>query len=83
LEVAAGGNVRSVLLMMKANEPLGRAEREARLPIGNKSSNGMRIPQKVEADFPESELPDEEAWEKERKTALALIQNALKFCVLG
>ena len=43
----------------------------------------MRIPQKVEADFPESELPDEETWEKERKTALALIQNALKFCVRG
>jgi len=28
-------------------------------------------------------LPDEETWEKERKTALALIQNALKFCVRG
>ena len=83
MEVAAGGDGRSVLLMMKANEPLGRAQREAGLSIGNKSSNGMRIPQKVEADFPESELPDEETWEKERKTALALIQNALKFCVRG
>ena len=43
----------------------------------------MQIPQKVEADFPEFELPDKETWEKERKTALALVQNALKFCVRG
>jgi hypothetical protein len=62
-------------MMKEADEPLGRVEREAGLPIGNKSSNGMRIPQKVEADFPESELPDEQAWEKERKTALALIHD--------
>jgi hypothetical protein len=67
LGVAAGGDVRSVLLMMKANEPLGRAERETRLPLGNES-NGMRIPQKVETDFPEPELRDEEAWEDERRT---------------
>jgi hypothetical protein len=69
--------------IVKADATPGRAEREAKLSIGNKSSNGIRIPQKVEADFPESELPDNEAWEKERKTALALIQNALKFCVRG
>jgi hypothetical protein len=68
---------------MKADESPGRAERGAGLPIGNESSNGMQIPQKVEADFPEFELPDKETWEKERKTALALIQNALKFCVRG
>jgi len=47
LEVAAGGDVRSVLLMMKAHEPLERVEREARL-IGNES-NGMSTPEKVEA----------------------------------
>jgi hypothetical protein len=66
--------------MMKADKPLGSAEREAR-PPGNKSSNGMSTPQKVEAHLPEPELPDEETWEKERKTALVRIQNALKFCV--
>jgi len=55
-------------LMMKADEPHRRPERKARLTIKNKSSNGMSTPQKVEADFPEPELPDEEAWEKERKT---------------
>jgi hypothetical protein len=80
LEVATGEDGKSVLVMMKADEPLGRSEREAELPIGNESSSGMSTPQKVEADFPEPELPDEEAWEKERKTALAQIQNASKFC---
>jgi hypothetical protein len=44
-------------------------------PLGKSTS------QKLEADFTEPELPDEEAWENERKTALAQIQNALKFCV--
>ena len=68
LEVATGEDGKSVLVMMKADEPLGRSEREAELPIGNESSSGMSTPQKVEADFPEPELPDEEAWEKERKT---------------
>jgi hypothetical protein len=81
LEVATGDDGRSVLLMMKADEPLGRAEREAGLPIRNKFSNGMSTPQK--ADFPEPGLQEREAWEMERKTALAQIQNALKFCVLG
>jgi hypothetical protein len=65
---ATGEDGKSVLVMMKADEPLGRSEREAELPIGNESSSGMSTPQKVEADFPEPELPDEEAWEKERKT---------------
>jgi hypothetical protein len=65
--------------MMKADKPLGRAEREARLPIGNESSNGMSTPQKVKTYFPE--LPIEETWEKERETALVQIQNALKFFV--
>jgi hypothetical protein len=69
--------------MMKADESPGRAEREAGLPIGKDWSYGMSTPRKVEADFPEFELPDKEAWEKERKTALALIQIALKFCVRG
>jgi hypothetical protein len=69
--------------MMKADEPHRRPERKARLTIKNKSSNGMSTPQKVEPDFPEFEFPDDEAWEKERKMALALIQNALKFCVRG
>ena len=68
-------------LVMKADKPLGRAERVVRLPIGNESSNGKRTSQRLEADFPDPELPNEEAWEKERKTALALIQNALKFRV--
>jgi hypothetical protein len=67
-EVAAGGDGRSVLLMMKADDPPGRTEREAELSIGNESFNGMSTPQKVEADFPEPGLLDEEAWEKERKT---------------
>ena len=83
LELAAGWDGRSVLLMMKANEPLGRAKREARLPSGNESLYGMSAAQKLKADFPEPEVPDEEEWEKERKTALAQIQNALKFCVGG
>ncbi|HSZ77631.1 MAG TPA: hypothetical protein VK775_09545 [Chthoniobacterales bacterium] len=43
----------------------------------------MSTPQKVEPDFPEFEFPYDEAWEKERKMALALIQSALKFCVRG
>jgi hypothetical protein len=55
-------------LMMKADDPPGRAEREAELPMGKPPSNGMSAPQKVEADFSESEIQDEEAWEKERKT---------------
>jgi hypothetical protein len=80
-ELATGDDGRNVLLMMKADEPLRRAEREAGLTIRNKFSNGMSTPQK--ADFPEPGSQDEEAWEKERKTALAQIQNALKFCVLG
>jgi hypothetical protein len=58
---------------MKADKPLGRAEREA--------INGKKASQRIEANFTETELPAEEAWEKERKTALAQIQNALKFCV--
>ena len=61
LEVAAGGDVRGVLLMMKADDPPGRAERKAELPMGKQPSNGMSTPKKVEADFPEPELPDEEA----------------------
>jgi hypothetical protein len=69
--------------MMKADEPPVRAERDARLPVENESPNGMSTPQKVEADFPKPELPDEKAWEKERKTALAQIQNALKLRVRG
>jgi hypothetical protein len=67
--------------MMKADKALRRSQREAGLPIGNESSNGKRTSQRLEAYFPEPELQDEEAWEKERKTALAQIQNALKFCV--
>jgi hypothetical protein len=55
-------------LMMKADDPPGSAEREAELPMVKQPSNGMSTPQKVEADFPEPELPDEEAREKERKT---------------
>jgi hypothetical protein len=69
--------------MMKAAKPRRRPEREARLPIKNKSSNGMSTPQKVETDFPEFEFSDDAAWEKERKMALALIQSALKLCVGG
>jgi hypothetical protein len=69
-------------LVMKADKPLGRAERQVRLPIGNESSNGKRTSQRLVVDFPDPELPNEEAWEKEeRKTALAQIQNALQFCV--
>ena len=83
MEFAAGGHSRNVLFMMKADEPHRRPERKARLTIKNKSSNGMSTPQKVEPDFPEFEFPYDEAWEKERKMALALIQNALKFCVRG
>jgi hypothetical protein len=66
---------------MKAAKRHRRPEREAKLPIKNKSSNGMSAPQK--ADFLEFEFPDDEAWEKERKMALALMQSALKFCVRG
>jgi hypothetical protein len=55
-------------LMMKADDPPVRAEREADLPITEQPSNGVSTPEKVEADFPEPELRDEEAWEKERKT---------------
>jgi hypothetical protein len=69
--------------MMKAAKPHRRPVREAKLPIQSKSSNGMSTPQKVEPDFPEFEFPYDEAWEKERKMALALIQSALKFCVRG
>jgi hypothetical protein len=69
--------------MMKVNEPPGKAEREARLRLENESSKGINPPPKVEADSPEPELPNEEAWEKERQTALAQIQNALKFCLRG
>ena len=68
---------------MKADEPHRRPEREAKLPMKNKSPNGMSTPQMVEADFPEFEFPDDEAWEKERKMALSLIQSALEFCVRG
>jgi hypothetical protein len=67
-------------LMMKADKFLRRTEREARRHIGNDWSNEMIAPKKFKADLPEPELPDEEAWEKERKTALAQIQNASKFC---
>jgi hypothetical protein len=55
-------------LVMKADDSPERAEREAELPMGKQPSNGMSTLQKVEADFPEPELPDKEAWEKERKT---------------
>jgi hypothetical protein len=55
-------------LMMKADDPPGRAEREADLPMAEQPSNGVSTPEKVEADFPEAESRDEEAWEKERKT---------------
>jgi hypothetical protein len=79
LEGATGEDGRNVLLMMKADKPLGRAEKETRLPIGNESFNGKRRSQRLEAVFPETELPKGEAWEKERKTALAQIQTALKF----
>jgi hypothetical protein len=70
-------------LVMKPDERPRRAEREAKLSVVNESTNGMSTPQKVEAESAEPGLPDEEAWEKERKTALAQIQNALKFCVHG
>ena len=53
---------------MKADDPPVRAEREADLPITEQPSNRVSTPEKVEADFPEPELRDEEAWEKERKT---------------
>jgi hypothetical protein len=66
---------------MKADKPLGKAEKEARLPIWSQSPNGKRTSRKLDANFLEAELPNDEAWEKERKTALAQIQNALKFCV--
>ena len=75
-----GGDGRTNYLMMKADKPLGRPEREARLYIGNESSNEMSAPKKFKPDLPEPEFSDEEAWEKERKTALAQIQNGLKFC---
>jgi hypothetical protein len=56
-------------LVMKADEdPPERAEREEELPMGKQSSDGVSTSEKVEADFPEPELRDEEAWEKERKT---------------
>jgi hypothetical protein len=54
--------------MMKADDPPERAEREGELPLGKQPPNGMSTPEKVEADFPEPEIPDEKAWEKERKT---------------
>ena len=55
-------------LVMKADDPPERAEREEELPMGKQPSDGVSTPEKVEADFPEPELRDEEAWEKERKT---------------
>ena len=55
-------------------------EREARLQIGNESSDEMSAPKKFKPDLPEPEFSDEEAWEKKRKTALGQIQNGLKFC---
>jgi hypothetical protein len=55
-------------LMMKADDPPARAERESDLPMAEQPSNRVSTPEKVEADFPEPELRDEEAWEKERKT---------------
>jgi hypothetical protein len=55
-------------LVMKADDPPGTAEREAELPMGKQPSDGVSTPEKVETEFPEPELPDEEAWEKERKT---------------
>jgi hypothetical protein len=56
-------------LVMNADDPPGRAEREAELPIiGKHPCKGEGIPEKVEADFLEPELRHEEAWEKERKT---------------
>jgi hypothetical protein len=58
---------------MKADKPVGRAKRQA--------IDGKKTPRRIEANFRETELQAEEAWEKERKTALAQIQNALKFCV--
>jgi hypothetical protein len=55
-------------LMMKAEAPPGRAESEADLPMVKEPSEGVSTPEKVEADFPEPELQDEEPWEKERRT---------------
>jgi hypothetical protein len=54
--------------MMKADDPPARVEREADLPMAEQPSDGVNTPEKVEADFPEPELPDEEAREKERRT---------------
>jgi hypothetical protein len=64
---ATGEDGRNVLLVMKADDPPERAEREEELPMGKQPSDGVSTPEKVEADFPEPELRDEEAWEKERK----------------
>jgi hypothetical protein len=55
-------------LMMKADDPPERAEREAELPVVKQPPDETSAPEKLEADFPEPELQDEEAWEKERKT---------------
>ena len=54
-------------LVMKADDPPGRAEREAELPMCKQPSDGVSTPEKVETEFQEAELPDEEAWETERK----------------
>jgi hypothetical protein len=66
VEVATGEDGRNVLAMMKTDDPL-EEWREAELPTGKQPSDGTSTPQK-EVDFPELELSDEVAWEKERKT---------------
>ena len=53
--------------MMVADDPL-EERREAELPMDKQPSDGMTTPRKVEFDFLEPEIQDEEAWEKERKT---------------
>jgi hypothetical protein len=54
------------LLVMKADDPL-EERRQTELPTGEEPPNEMSTPQKVEADFPEPDIQDEEAWQKERK----------------
>jgi hypothetical protein len=68
-------------LVMKADEPLEWRREMPDSLLGTGSPNGKSTSQKLQADSPERELSNEEAWEKERKTALAQIQNTLKFCV--
>jgi hypothetical protein len=81
LEVCNRRGGRNELFSDESRQTLGKAEKEARLPIWSQSPNGKRTSRKLDANFLEAELPNDEAWEKERKTALAQIQNALKFCV--